>query len=390
MKILIVAYHFYPDVTPRSFRAFELVKELGREGHDVKVLLPKSDFNFQEICKKYNFSIDFVDYYKTLQNSLETKNKIKNNSNFININIMKVIKNFYYCIFPSGRATQFYFYAVYKKLIHYNEHFDMIISIATPYDTHMGIALAMLKKKNLFQSGVKVADYGDPLYKNPALPSCFLYYWIDKFISSKFDYVTVPTETAISIFETFKNKKNIKLIPQGFDFSNVKRAEYVKNKTITFAYAGIFYEDIRNPKPLLDFLLSLDRKGIDFRFVIYTKINNINNMNLLNKYQNELKKKLCINASIPREDVIYELSKMDFLINIDNLSESQTPSKLIDYALTKRPIFSFNQLNFSDTKFMNFINAQYSDSTVIDLDKFDIKKISNQFVQLGKKLNDDK
>jgi len=190
----------------------------------------------------------------------------------------------------------------------------MIISIATPYDTHIGIAFAILRKKNLFQDGVKVADYGDPLYKNSALPNCFLYYWIDKFIASKFDYITIPTEAAISIYKIFKNKKNIKVIPQGFDFTNIKRAKYIKNKVLTFGYAGLFYEDIRNPKPLLEFLLSLDTKNIDFKFIIYTKIDNINNMKLLNEYKDLLQEKLCIYASIAREDVIYELSKMDFLI----------------------------------------------------------------------------
>ena len=41
------------------------------------------------------------------------------------------------------------------------------------------------------------------------------------------------------------------------------------------------------------------------------------------------------------------MSKMDFLINLENLNKEQSPSKLIDYAISKRPIFSFNQNNFN-------------------------------------------
>ena len=36
-KILLVSNGFYPEISPRSFRATELAKELVRQGHSVKV-----------------------------------------------------------------------------------------------------------------------------------------------------------------------------------------------------------------------------------------------------------------------------------------------------------------------------------------------------------------
>ncbi len=378
MKILIIAYHFYPDVTPRAFRAFELVKQFSKEGHTVRVLLPGSDYDYSEVCKKYNFTVDFVDYHKPS----EIVSSVSNTSQTILEKLLKkLLKKIMQCVFPSGRKLKFYFYYVYKKLMDYEKHLDMIISIAAPYDNHIGAAMAFRKNKYL-EDVVKVADYGDPFYKNPALPNCPFYFWIDKFIASKFDFITIPTEKAFSIYTNFKEKRFIKIIPQGFDFSKTKIADYQINDVPVFAYAGIFYEDIRNPKPLLEFLLKLHANSVDFIFIIYTTTGNFNSMKLLNKYKNILKEKLIINQFIPREDVIFELSKMDFLINLENLSSSQVPSKLIDYTLTKRPIYSFSQVNFFEDTFMNFFRGNYSEEKKIDLDDFNIENVSKQFTEL--------
>ena len=111
-------------------------------------------------------------------------------------------------------------------------------------------------------------------------------------------------------------------------------------------------------------------------------------MKLLNKYIKLLGNKLVIHNMIPREDAIYELSKMDFLINLENLSESQAPSKLIDYGLTGRPVYSFDQLNFSMETLSKFLNADYRLTTSIDLVPFDIRNVAEQFLQLSK--GDDK
>ena len=38
MKVLLVSAAFYPEISPRSFRATELATELSRQGHSVKVI----------------------------------------------------------------------------------------------------------------------------------------------------------------------------------------------------------------------------------------------------------------------------------------------------------------------------------------------------------------
>ena len=51
MKILIITQAFYPGISPRSFRATELAKELARQGDDVTVYAELRDFNYSEFTK---------------------------------------------------------------------------------------------------------------------------------------------------------------------------------------------------------------------------------------------------------------------------------------------------------------------------------------------------
>ena len=73
----------------------------------------------------------------------------------------------------------------------------------------------------------------------------------------------------MSSYLWLKEEKSIKVIPQGFNFDDIRLAEYQRNPIPTFGYAGLFYSDIRSPKNLFEFLCSLD---FDFRFVIYTNL----------------------------------------------------------------------------------------------------------------------
>ena len=200
-------------------------------------------------------------------------------------------------------------------------------------------------------------------------------------ILNKFDYITVPISEAVKNYTFFKDKKFIKVIPQGFDFSSTKIAEYKKNRILTFGYAGVFYEKIRNPRVLFEYLVKLD---IDFRFVIYTDKDKLQNMKLIKPYMDILGDRLLVKTLIPREECIYNLSKMDFIINQSNLGEEQKPSKLIDYALTKRPVFSFAQNNFNTDGFLLFVNGEV-DCMIEDISMYRIKNVVDSFEEIFKR-----
>ena len=83
----------------------------------------------------------------------------------------------------------------------------------------------------------------------------------------------------------------------------------------------------------------------------------------------------------------FELSKMDFLINIGYDPVHQMPSKLIDYYLTGRPVYSFNVGDFSPSIFEAFLNGDYRHQLrPPNMEKYNIEKVAAQFLTLSQKI----
>ena len=106
----------------------------------------------------------------------------------------------------------------------------------------------------------------------------------------------------------------------------------------------------------------------------------------LNEYKEKLGDKLEIHHFIPRAELLYELSKMDFVVNIRNRSGVQQPSKLIDYALSGRPILEITS-DFNEKKaFVEFISGNFQHQTTIpDIESYNVKNVVKAMTNLTKK-----
>ena len=133
---------------------------------------------------------------------------------------------------------------------------------------------------------------------------------------------------------------------------------------------------MRDPRPLLDYLIDLK---VDFKFKVYTK-----NKSFLEKYITISPERIEVLDYIPRDELIFEMSKADFLINIENPSHVHSPSKLIDYALSKRPILSLNTNDKLDKRLINdFLQGNYDRAlSVPNIDIYDIKNVARKFIEL--------
>jgi hypothetical protein len=261
---------------------------------------------------------------------------------------------------------------VYKALK--NETPDMLITVAFPHPVHWGAAFAKKYRKNLTDI-FWAADCGDPYMKYPFRPRAFYFKYIEKFWCRRADYITVPIEEAKEgYYKEFRHK--IRVIPQGFDFRNVELAPYIKNEIPHFAYSGTVYQKLREVGAFLDYLCTLNAP---FKFIVYT-----NTKKYFIPYMGRLSAKMEVRSYIPREELLKELSKMDFLINIRNESSVQQPGKLIDYYLTKRPILEISQ-SFSEKDYFNeFLNHDFTHrlNEQIDISEYDISNVTDKFLNL--------
>lgn len=360
MKILIVSGFFYPENTPRAFRTTELAKRFCRLGHDVTVCIPQRDNDLSSFVSQYPIKIKT---YK--KKSLKVNGQIGLVQRIWNRVLAQFLEYPDSCIVKELTRSL-------KREVGY----DLLLTIAMPHPIHWAVGKLYAKGHRIAKTWV--ADCGDPYmlcgtsqYKHP-----FYFAKQERRWCRECDYIAVPVESAINAYyPEFREK--IRVIPQAFDFDDVKLQEYVTNKVPTFAFSGNLIPKVRDPKPLLDYLCTLDK---DFRFILYTS-----KQHLVNPYKAALGDKLEINGYIPRLELLEKLSEVDFLVNIENASANQLPSKLIDYGLTKRPILSINPLSFDSSLVDDFMKGDYSRQLNIgDIEQYNIVNVANQFLSLCK------
>ncbi len=365
LKILIVTECFYPQITARSLRATELAKELARQGHHVQVLTSERESDIKDF--EIEYKVKYMSFGKTrFKEVKETGSK--------------------YLVFPKRMLRRFLvmlfeypvielMWRVKQGLRHYND-FDLLISIAAPHSIHWGVAWARTKDHPITKKWI--ADCGDPFMgdKTDTFTKLFYFKYLEKWFCRKADHISVPIREAIdAYYPEFRSK--IAVIPQGFSFSDIKIARYEKTTDYpVFALAGSLNAYKDSAPPFFEHLLGVRSM---FKFIIYTE-----NIGWADEYIPHLDKKVEIRKLIPREQLIYELSKMDFLVNFMYKTNVQRSSKLINYSLSGRPILNIVPGIDLATIIQEFFSGDYHQRLIIsNIEENDIKNVAKQFVALS-------
>ncbi len=254
---------------------------------------------------------------------------------------------------------------------------DLIISVGQPFSTHI---LATKVRKKL---GSKlILDYGDPWSFNPSaetIPSERR--WLDRLVEKQVlkqsNYVTVTTQSTRNAFEdNFPFvRDNIEVVTQGVDssqFFDGKNVVHDKDE-ITLFYAGTFYKDIRNPKPLFEALYGLTDilQGKKVKIIIAGKMEDyvLKMAEPFTENQNaDIQVEMLGNISF--DEVANYQKKADALLFFGNYGGVQVPGKLFEYLATDRPIFAIIPSGDESERLLN----SYSRGITVDYDTEQIKK----------------
>jgi glycosyltransferase involved in cell wall biosynthesis len=364
-KILIISRSFYPSNWPRAFRTTELAKEFARKGHAVHVIIPKQNIHI-EFEKKYGITI--TDLGKPTWKTVEVR------GNGVRLFICKVLNRLLSWLFEYPNIELIWMVGKSVKRL---RGYDLVISIAHPYAIHWGVARALKLSEDIAK--VWVADCGDP-YMGQEITKVkppFYFMWVEKWFMRKADYISVPTRESITAYyPEFHNK--IRVIPQGFRLEdiNIYKGDPPSQKTI-FGYAGMFIPKKRDPSEFIEFLLSLDKK-YEFEFHIFT-----HNRNVIEPFLTPGCERIILWPVKARDEVMYDLSKMHFVVNFENNGIKHTPSKLIDYAIIKKPVLSISYGNLDRETILEFLSGDYRHRrTIPDVDQYKIENVARSFLDL--------
>ncbi|SHE34091.1 Glycosyltransferase Family 4 [Fodinibius roseus] len=365
-NILIVSRSFYPMNSPRSFRTTELVKEFARQGHKVTLLTIKND----------EFHIPFEEEYGVVIKDLGPlrlpRIELSNSSGLVSL-FKRAVRRGLLQLFEYPDIELVY---RVQKALKKESGYDLLISIAVPHPIHWGVAKARNKSHRIAE--VWAADCGDP-YMGAALDTfdkLFYFKYIEKYFCRKADYITIPLEEAKEgYYPEFHHK--IRVIPQGFEFDEIDQSCGPAHPIPTFAYAGGLIPGGRDPRSFLEYLTSLNQ---EYKFILYTK-----NRDLIKPYMTSENGRIEIRDYIPRKKLLKVLSGMDFLINFENNTSLQQPSKLIDYYITNRPVLSVGSSDINKKIIDEFLNGNYSHKHQYqDMAKYRIENVCNRFLELSK------
>lgn len=361
MKILIISRNTYPKQSPRAFRTAELSEQLVKMGHHVTLYTVQGKYDYTKYSEETG----------VILKPIHTLHATGSNDNTGKMSIIcRALKKVF------GRLLYYpdiEFAFLMKKILRTEKDVDLLITIAQPHSIHWGVGFA---KKSLGDDFPKkwIADCGDPFCGSPfgRWPK-YMRYFEHKWCS-QVDYITVPTENSkAAYFREYQSK--LRVIPQGFDFSKTPIAEYTPNKVPTFIFTGTIHPG-RSPKHFMDYLLTLDK---DYKFLIYT------HNSLGDEYEKKSGGKIEYKLGYGRKEIIMECSKADFLINVKNLSNVQTPSKLIDYGISKRPIFEISDHFSEQSEFQEFAKGNYQGQLIIEnLESYKIENVADAFLSLVK------
>jgi glycosyltransferase involved in cell wall biosynthesis len=360
-KILIVSASYYPLNSPRSFRTTELAEELVRQGHDVLVYIPFRGHNYSDYITKTGIKLKDI-------GSLNFRS-IALKGNRIELILRRGIRRLLGLMLEYPSIELMFTVA---RCLKTESNYDMLISIAVPYPIHWGVAYARRKKHKI--ADVWVADCGDPYMgdRTDTFRKMFYFQYVEKWFCRKADVITVPFEGAKTAYYTeFQDK--IRVVPQGFQLEELNLTDFKKEIDYPiFAYAGGFIPGKRDPEKFFNYL---SKKNKEFKFIIYTS-----QPNLLLSYKETLGDKLEIHPYIPRKELLNILSQADFLINFDNNTTTQLPSKLIDYSIAGRPVLNIKS-KLDEDVIDEFLDGNYSHKMkLMPSEDFDIRLVARKFV----------
>lgn len=362
MKVLLISKYFEPQNTPRAFRTTELAFELHRQGHEVTVMAP--EIYGMKPSAQYPFQIKSIGKLSWTETSLS--------ANGLELLFRRAVRRGLKLLFEYPDLELFF---KVRKYLQTESSYDLLISIAVPHSIHWGVGAVQGKKHKV--ANTWVADCGDPFMgaENDTFSPPFYFGWIERWFMRRADFITVPVESAIQAYYPEFHSK-FKVIPQGFNFDEVKTHPIINDGTVRFGYGGAFIQGRRDPSEFMTFLTGLPL-AYNFEFHVYTS-----QSQFVDSFM-ERDSRIVLHSPVTRLELLEELSKFQFVVNFTNRGAAQVPSKLIDYAIINKPVLQVETGNLEEKVVLEFLNGVYTSGlTIYDPDQYRIENVAQQMMNL--------
>ncbi len=341
MKVLIVNYYGAPMTGAHAYRWSQLAKHWSQQGWEV-------DY----ICSRQHSKEDATD--KLLYNDIRVGFSLakrrggvgKESSGSIRSRLLLALKKVYRSVFwPDGlwHWMPYACFAIWKNRKH---KYDLIVSYSPTYSSHLAVLLFKKLSKREF---TWIADYGDPFSLSNSMPpnNFKLYRGLNRLaersiIRNCSSIVFTNKETKLTYDDSYSCKDKSHHIPHLVDLEEFysSLAEESSSTDLVLVYVGGFHRGIREPCLALDIIERLIRilkdKGVTLQVDFYGPVNGVKVRSVDG---------VLWHGEVDRRRAIEIMKRADILLNIENVNCIMTPSKIVEYVATGKPIVNIVEQN---------------------------------------------
>ncbi len=355
MRILIVSTFFPPLNSIASLRPYTWAKFWTLDGHDVTILTMEKNSNGATDLKLPNPGYQVIEVpAPSLLKKLKQSNSAQTQKGTLRwksqlIEYLRFKKGvFNACRMPD--LTDLWVKPALKAIKDHSP-FDLVISTAGPYSTH--IVASRIKSRG--QAKKWIADYRDTWSDNYIYPGIapfkWIEKWLEKYLLKKADLITTVSDPFAEQF-TSKYKCPVKTIENGFDPSDIeqlpKESIFPQDGKVRIVHTGSIYLGKRDPSPLFRVIKRLNDPKYEILFVGERQANL---SNLIKECQVEAFVKEV--GSVSREDALRMQRDADVLLFLpwnDPSVEGVLTGKIFEYLFSGTPIIAVGASQLEDSQ----------------------------------------
>ncbi len=355
MKILLVITPYLPAQTPNTLRWLPIVTQLGRLGHEVSVLTTKRHGSIDEssVVTVYRAG------YHTLQDRIYDLGRSQSRRHEVGSAVPKaglrqtllqgMVNKFWRSRYWPDGSKLFLEAGIDKgKTLLENNDFSHIISVGLPFTAHL-VAQALKEYKPDLHWHM---DIQDPFCYSKEFRVNNYAKYKDKNVAAEAkafelaNSISITNERAKEKYlEYFPQESHkLKVIPPLWhaEETEVPYEMILFSQKIHLGYFGSFYENVRSPRPFLEFLSFLHSQDaqlldkVQFHFV--GQMDRVS-MALIEQFS-EVRSYIVIHGFKTRAETISAMKQVDILLNFGNTTDYHLPSKVVDYLAMAKPVLN--------------------------------------------------
>lgn len=326
MRVLILNYYYYPHINAHGFKWVQLAEMLANAGCHVDVISGKvANFSKEEV--RNHVSIKRVGLKREQIRESQAEGRRQGS----------IVKWIYKKIWWPDPCWHWTPYLIKELVKRRKSRYDYVISYYPVMAAHFG---GLFYKWLNMGSIWWIADYGDPFSVCAEWPPNnqsiygLLNRLTDKIVHSNCNALSVMnSETAGRYAAVLDESKTPKIVVTPHIAPEMQRQRVELKSRITFRYLGNFYPEVRTHESLFEFASTFEKyTGSSCEFELYGPTAYWRNITIPENIK--------IKGVVSREEALKLMASAQILIHPENNSSLFTPSKLVEFIASGRPVIN--------------------------------------------------